>query len=65
MMMLGHMHDHSFSQQFHCILQQIIIEIFIDVKHEMQEDLLGCHQSLRGHINRRNVSVLVVGFNHC
>ena len=52
-------------EKLNCIRKQVVVEVFIKVKHEVKTDLSGIHHFLSCHSNFLHVSVLIETFNHC
>ena len=51
-------------KQIDCVLQEVIVKVFIQVQQEVKTDFLGVHDLLNGHIHFFNVSVNVLAFNN-
>jgi hypothetical protein len=51
-------------QQIDSILKEIVIEILVDMKHEVQTDFPGIHHLLGGYIHSFDVSVVMVCFHN-
>lgn len=56
--------DHTSSvQEVDGVGEQVIVEIFIEMQHEVQTDLAGVHHLLSGHANSSHISILVEPLN--
>jgi hypothetical protein len=56
--------DHTSSvEEVDGVGQQIIVEVFIEMQHEVETDLTGVHHLLGRHTNSRHITILVEALN--